>query len=89
MGVAEKLKLKAGSKIHAKAVLYEGYRISDGLIIANVGVDKIEGVMQHFIMMHEEPLFFILEIPAPADEETEIRPGVVVSLHKDVYYMDG
>ncbi|MBE5851162.1 MAG: hypothetical protein E7298_13685 [Lachnospiraceae bacterium] len=83
------LKLKAGSKISSPQVLYEGFEIGDNHITANVGVDKIESVMKHFVLMHDEPEFFILELPANQKDETEIAPGVVRSLHKDVYYIDG
>lgn len=88
--MAQELKLKAGSKISSGTILYEGYQKTEGnYITANVGIDNIEGVMQHFIVMHEEPLFFILELPANQDDETEIAPGVLDKLHKDVYYIDG
>lgn len=87
--MAEKLKLKAGSKISTKVVLYEGYEKADNYITANIGIDKIEEVLMHFIAIHEEPLFFILELPSKANDETEVAPGIVESLHKDVYYIDG
>lgn len=87
--MAQKLKLKAGSSITSKAILYEGYQKDINSITANIGIDKIEGVMQHFIAMHKEPIFFILELPAKQNDETEIAPGMVDKLHKDIYYIDG
>lgn len=87
--MASVLKLKSGSKVASQQILYEGYEVDDYYIIANVGIDKIEAVMQHFIVMHKEPLFFILELPANKDDETEVAPDVVETLHKDIYYMDG
>lgn len=87
--MAEKLKFKAGSRGGLPEKLFEGYEISENGIYANVGIDKIESVMQHFIVMHEEPLFFFLELPARKDEEEESAPGVVEKLHKKIYYMDG
>lgn len=87
--MAEILKLKAGAKVSSTIPLYEGYEVEDRYITANISVDKIEAVLQHFVVMHEEPVFFILELPASADEETEIAPGVVDKIHKDVYYIDG
>ena len=83
------LKLKAGSKVHPSAHLYEGYKADDSGFTANVGIDKIDDIMQHFIVLHDEPLFFILELPCTADQETPIRPGVVETTHKEVYYIDG
>lgn len=68
--MAEKLKFKAGSKISSTLPVYEGYEVGENYITANVGIDKIESVLQHFIVMHKEPIFFILELPANADVET-------------------
>lgn len=87
--MAEILKLKAGAKVSSSEALYEGYETGENHITANVCIDKIEGVLQHFIVMNDEPMFFILELPAKADDETEVAPGVVDALHKDVYYIDG
>ena len=87
--MAEKLKLKAGAKISSALPIYEGYEIGENLITANVGIDKVERVFQHFIAMHEEPIFFILELPANIDGEMETAPGIVKTLHKDIYYIDG
>lgn len=83
------MKLKSGCKVPFPNLLEEGYMVKGSQITANIDIENIEAVMQHFIMMHEEPLFFILELPSSADDETEIRPGVVEKLHKDVYYIDG
>lgn len=87
--MAKELKLKAGSKISSALPVYEGYEMGENHITANVGIDKIESVLQHFIVMHEEPIFFILELPANADDETRAAPGIVRTLHKDIYYIDG
>lgn len=87
--MAEKLKLKAGAKILSSIPIYEGYEVGDNHIIANVGINKIEDVFQHFIVMHEEPIFFILELPANAADETEVSLGIVEKLHRDIYYIDG
>ncbi len=87
--MANELKLKAGSKISSDTILYEGFQKYEEHIIANVGIDKIDDVFQHFIAMHDEPLFFILELPAKVDDEEEVTPGVLKTQHKDVYYMDG
>ncbi len=83
------LKLKKGCSVPYPEKLKEGYEILENQIVANVSVDKIEEIMQHFICTHDEPLFFILEIPSNQKDEHEIMPGVVETLHKDVYYIDG
>ena len=87
--MADALKWKAGSRITAKTVLYEGYEVKESWIAANVSVDKIDALTRGFIAMLDEPLFFILELPSNAREEQPVRPGVVDKLHKDVYYIDG
>lgn len=83
--------LKRGCKVPFPEKIKEGYFINktDNYINANIGSDKIEEVMQHFICMHDEPLFFILELPANIEDEEEIRPGVLEVTHKDIYYIDG
>lgn len=87
--MAEKLRFKPGVKIENNAELYEGYTVDEDYIIANVSVDKIDDVMKHFILMHKEPIFFILELPSNLKDENEKAPGVVDKLHNDVYYIDG
>ena len=84
------LNLAKGYKIRVPEILNEGYEItSDVSISANVNVEKILDVFQHFIIMHDEPLFFILELPVTCNREMPIGPGIVKDLHKDVYYIDG
>ena len=84
------LNLVKGYKISEPEKLNEGYEvISEVSITANVNAEKIFDVFQHFIVMHDEPLFFILELPVTSDRETPIAPGIVEKLHKDVYYIDG
>ena len=84
------LNLSKGYKITSKEELFEGFELKDdNTIIANVGSDKIIDVVQHFICMQEEPLFFILELPVSCDRETPIREGVLDKMHKDIYFIDG
>lgn len=84
------LKLTKGHSISKSELLEEGYMLSsDVSIIANVGADKIKDVLQHFIVMHEEPMFFILELPVTCDREEEFILGILRDTHKDVYYIDG
>ena len=83
------LVLRAGCKVPFPEKLFEEYMLKENQIIANISADKIKAVMEHFICIHEEPLFFILELPSKQYDEKEVRPGVVEKLHKDVYYIDG
>ena len=80
------LNMKSGCKVPFPEKLEEAYQTKENVITANIGIDNIEAVMQHFIVMHEEPLFFILELPTNANDEIQIRQGLH---HKDVYYIDG
>ena len=66
--MAEPLRFKMGSKVDSAEGLYEGYAVSDNAIIANVSIEKIDAVMKSFILMHNEPVFFILELPANVKE---------------------
>lgn len=84
------LKLTKGHTVSKPELLEEGYMISgDVTIVANVDADKMKDVLQHFIAMHEEAMFFILELPVTRDREEELSPGVVGDTHKDIYYIDG
>lgn len=83
------LKLRKGCKVPSAEKLSEGYTYNSSYFKANVGADKIKSLILHFISIHDEPLFFILELPSRLDSETVIRPGVIAARHKDVYYLDG
>ena len=83
------LKLRKGCKVPFSEKLSEGYKYIESGIVANVDADKIRSVLEHFVVIHDEPIFFILELPSNLDDEVEIRPGVLEALHKDVYYIDG
>ncbi len=83
------LKLRKGSKVALAEQLSEGYSYKEPYFTANVNEDKIEMLLEHFIAIHDEPIFFILELPSNRNDEKEIRPGVVEAFHKDVYYIDG
>ena len=83
------LVLRKGCKVPFPEKLSEEYMLTDHQITANISADKIKKIMKHFICIHNEPVFFILELPSKQDDEEEIRPGVVEKLHKDVYYIDG
>ena len=82
------LVLRAGCKVPFPEKLSEEYMLIENQIIANISADKIKDIMNHFIYIHEEPVFFILELPSKQDDEEEIQPGIVEKMHKDVYYID-
>ena len=88
-GEENMLKLRKGCKVPFPERLSEGYEHMDFGIVANVGADKIRSVLEHFIAIWDEKIFFILELPSALKDEVEIRPGVLAAKHKDVYYIDG
>lgn len=83
------LNFRKGCKVPFPEKLSEGYEYKESCFTANVNADKMEMLLAHFIAIHNEPIFFILELPSNQKDETEIRPRVVNTLHKDVYYIDG
>lgn len=83
------LKLRKGCRVPFPERLSEGYKYIESGIVANVDADKIRSVLEHFIAIHDERLFFILELPTNLNDEVQIRPGIIEAKHKDVYYIDG
>ncbi len=83
------LNMVKGFKVPFPERLESGYQINRNGITVNVDAEDIEGVLQHFIVMHKERLFFILELPSRLYDETEIAPGVIEKAHKEIYYIDG
>lgn len=87
------LNLVQGCKVPCVNLLSEQYQVrcneESAQFLANINVEKMEEVFQHFIVMQEEKLFFILELPTLADEEDKLRKSDHDPMHKDVYYIDG
>ena len=53
--------------------LFESFtKLTEHHLMANVHAEKILEVFQHFIAIHDEPLFFILELPVSSDREKVI-----------------
>ena len=83
------LVLRKGCKVPFPEKISEEYMLGNNQIVANIAANKRQAVMEDFIRIHNEPIFFILELPSRQDDEEEVRPGVVEKLHKDIYYIDG
>ena len=80
------LNLVKGHRVSLVENLFESFtKLTEHHLMANVHAEKILEVFQHFIAIHDEPLFFILELPVSIDREKEIAMN---ELHKDVYYID-
>lgn len=55
--------LRAGCKVPFPEKLSEEYMLIENQIIANISADKIKDIMNHFIYIHEEPVFSFLSYP--------------------------
>lgn len=84
------LNLVKGHQVSLIENLFESFtKLTEHHLMANVHAEKILEVFQHFIVIHDEPLFFILELPVSIDREKVIAKNIIKESHKDVYYIDG
>ena len=84
------LNLVKGHQVSLVENLFESFtKLTEHYLMANVHAEKILEIFQHFIVIHDEPLFFILELPVSIDREKVIASNIINELHKDVYYIDG
>ena len=83
------LNLVKGHRVSLVENLFESLtKLTEHYLMANVHAEKILEAFQHFIAIHDEPLFFILELPVSIDREKVIAKNIINELHKDVYYID-
>ena len=84
------LNLIKGHQVSLVENLFESFtKLTEHHLMANVHAEKILEVFQHFIVIHDEPLFFILELPVSIDREKVVAKNIIKESHKDVYYIDG
>ena len=84
------LNLVKGHRVTLVENLFESFtKLTEHHLMANVHSEKILEVFQHFIAIHDEPLFFILELPVSIDREKVIAKNIIKESQKDVYYIDG
>ena len=84
------IELKECCQVPFPEKLFEEYEATESAIYANVNASKVLDMMKRFIDIHDEPLFFVLEIPCKeADEITESKKLVNVGENNDVYFIDG
>ncbi|HEU6191461.1 TPA: hypothetical protein VVR97_002180 [Streptococcus pneumoniae] len=84
------LNLVKGHRVSLVENLFESFtKLTEHHLMANVHAETILEVFQHFIAIHDEPLFFILELPVSIDREKVIAKNIIKESHKDVYYIDG
>ena len=83
------LNLVKGHQVSLVENLFESFtKLTEHHLMANVHAEKILEIFQHFIVIHDEPLFFILELPVSVDREKEIAKNIINDSHMDVYYID-
>ena len=83
------LNLVKGHRVSLVENLFESFtKLTEHYLMANVHAEKILEIFQHFIVIHDEPLFFILELPVSIDREKEIAKNIINDSHMDVYYID-
>lgn len=83
------LEMIRGCKVPFIDKLEQQYQVQEQGIIANVGAGKIQEVFEHFIILQNEPIFFILELPTNQKDEQRLRKNENSSAYKDIYYIDG
>ena len=84
------LNLVKGHQVSLVENLFESFtKLTEHHLMANLHAEKILEIFQHFIVIHDEPLFFILELPVSIDREKVIAKNIIKESHKDVYYIDG
>ena len=84
------IELKKCCKVPFPEKLFEEYEVQENVIYANVSASKIIDVMKRFAEMHNEPMFFVLEIPCKEyDGITESKMLINANEDYDVYFIDG
>ena len=84
------IELKKCCKVPFPEKLFEKYEVQENAIYANVNASKIIDMMKRFAQMHDEPMFFILEIPCKEEDAiTESKTLVNANDDYDVYFIDG
>ncbi len=84
------IELKKCCKVPFPEKLFEKYEVQENVIYANVNASKIIDVMKRFAQMHDEQMFFILEIPCKEEDGiTESKTLTNTNDDYDVYFIDG
>lgn len=83
------LNMIKGCRIHDPSMLFEGYEQTEFGFVANVNADKIQSLLESFVLLHNEPCFVIIEVPTNGNVEATLTTDSIHTLHKDIYYLDG
>ncbi|MCL2507691.1 MAG: hypothetical protein FWF05_00800 [Oscillospiraceae bacterium] len=79
----------AGVTIPFPEKISEEFQVFEKSIVFNLNFEKINSVLEEFIELLSEPLFFVLEIPLSQQEESEIRKNKSDPFHRKACYLDG
>lgn len=84
------LEMKSCCKVPFPEKLFEEYEVRETAIYANVNASKAVEMMNRFIEMHNEPLFFILELPCKNEDGITAKKTVINANDGcEVYFTDG
>ncbi len=84
------IEMKECCKVPFPEKLFEEYEVKDTAIYANVNVSKVVDMMKRFIEMHDEPMFFILELPCKNEDGITSEKTITNANNDyDVYFIDG
>ena len=83
------LKMKPGCRISHPELLNEEFERRKDRLKANVNFNKLLGLAAAFLEENDGLFYFVLELPTAACDEPRDVDGEILSLHNDVYYLDG
>ncbi|MBQ9744680.1 MAG: hypothetical protein IJW19_06095 [Clostridia bacterium] len=83
------IELKKCCKVPFPEKLFEEYEEKENAIYANVNASKVPDMMKNFIKSHNEPLFFILELPCKMEDSLTESKLLYNINDNDIYYIDG
>lgn len=83
------LNMIKGCNVQDPSILFKGYQKTENGFVANVNAEKIQTLMESFVLLHNDCCFVILEVPTNAKVDPALSSGGAQHLHKDVYYLDG
>lgn len=84
------LEMKECCRVPFPEMLFEEYEAGENVIYANINASRVIEMMKRFIEIHDEPMFFILELPCKYEDGiTQSKTLVNLGENNDVYFIDG
>lgn len=78
-----------GVKIPFPDKIEEKYSLSENRIVLNISFEKLEPLIEEFLIDLSEPLFLFIHRPLKENEEKELRKNDFDSFHSEILYLDG